>query len=550
MLHRLGEDIPRSGGGEGPDFHDHVRLVTGASGGMVGAAHYLAWRKQVLDNRGHTDDAWVRTMPTENLPEVASHIALVGVVQSLFPRLPRTLAYDRGQALESQWPSLRTRFIDHRKGVKGEESGALPSLVFTPVTVDDGRRLIISNLGLHPIAVNSGDEIDVHRKDRAKGLAVYSVAAPEFYRVFGKHADELTLATAARMSATFPMVSPAVNLPTEPPIRVVDAGYYDNYGVNIAVAWLFRNREWLRRNTSGVALVQIQAFMGRHQRLGLPEASGESIGDGVQFFSTPFAAFAGMRESMPMFRNDEEVAALAETFTRESSRSDFFTTIIFENSAQVLLTRENGSFWPLKNADQRADAAPFVTDVAMTWYLSELEKRSMDDAIPDDAVAKHWKLIGIDLQEVTESDREKNKDTLFDRPADRLRWLSTATANYHVQSGPTLAVRKAFVVKEARARPQLRADPGVESVVAQVERPMTRWLRKVHLFGVKVHLFGPGRPGWLPTQVPGSRGALLLPSPLRTTRKPFGLCRSSLSQGSLRNPVGHKCTTCTILVWS
>ena len=49
---------------------------------------------------------------------------------------------------------------------------------------------------------------------------------------------------------------------------------------------------------------------------------------------------------------------------------------------------------------------------------------------------------------------------------------------------------------------------------------------------------GPGRPGWSPTQ-PGSRGALLLPSPLRTTRKPFGLCRSSLSQGPSRNPVGH-----------
>src|SRR5208282_6713643 len=53
-----------------------------------------------------------------------------------------------------------------------------------------------------------------------------------------------------------------------------------------------------------------------------------------------------------------------------------------------------------------------------------------------------------------------------------------------------------------------------------------------------------------PPPPPGSWGALLLPSPLRTTRKPFGLCRSSLSQGSLRNPVGHKCTTCTILVWS
>src|SRR5271165_5240051 len=51
-------------------------------------------------------------------------------------------------------------------------------------------------------------------------------------------------------------------------------------------------------------------------------------------------------------------------------------------------------------------------------------------------------------------------------------------------------------------------------------------------------------------RTPGSRGALLLPSPLRTTRKPFGLCRSSLSQGPSRNPVGRRRTTCTILVWS
>src|SRR5208282_5638319 len=48
-------------------------------------------------------------------------------------------------------------------------------------------------------------------------------------------------------------------------------------------------------------------------------------------------------------------------------------------------------------------------------------------------------------------------------------------------------------------------------------------------------------------RTPGSRGALLLPSPLRTTRKPFGLCRSSLSQGPSRNPVGRRRTTCTIL---
>ena len=42
-----------------------------------------------------------------------------------------------------------------------------------------------------------------------------------------------------------------------------------------------------------------------------------------------------------------------------------------------------------------------------------------------------------------------------------------------------------------------------------------------------------------PPPPPGSRGALLLPSPLRTARKPFGLCRSSLSQGPSRDPVGR-----------
>ncbi len=52
--------------------------------------------------------------------------------------------------------------------------------------------------------------------------------------------------------------------------------------------------------------------------------------------------------------------------------------------------------------------------------------------------------------------------------------------------------------------------------------------------------WGSGKEVTSPPPPPGSRGALLLPSPLRTTRKPFGLCRSSFSQGSLRNPVGCK----------
>ena len=66
-----------------------------------------------------------------------------------------------------------------------------------------------------------------------------------------------------RMSATFPYVTSAVVLPTDPPRHVVDAGYYDNYGVNLAASWIASHGDWIRRNTSGVLVVQIRASATR-----------------------------------------------------------------------------------------------------------------------------------------------------------------------------------------------------------------------------------------------------------------------------------------------
>ena len=45
----------------------------------------------------------------------------------------------------------------------------------------------------------------------------------EFFRLFPDVRDSFQLSTAARMSATFPFVSPAGDLPTKPRRRVVDA---------------------------------------------------------------------------------------------------------------------------------------------------------------------------------------------------------------------------------------------------------------------------------------------------------------------------------------
>ncbi len=43
----------------------------------------------------------------------------------------------------------------------------------------------------------------------------------------------------------------------------MDAGYYDNYGVDVAAAWILMNREWLAEHCSGVLLVQIRDSVSR-----------------------------------------------------------------------------------------------------------------------------------------------------------------------------------------------------------------------------------------------------------------------------------------------
>ena len=161
---------------------------------------------------------------------------------------PVRLEHDRGRVLEATWekntsptgkPAGSPLFAPFRNLADGEEQGWRPSLIVSPMIVEDAAPMLISNLDLG------------------------GLRRVEFFKVFaGGRVDaaRLKLSTAVRMNASFPLVSPAVSLPTAPPRRVVDAGYYDNYGVSTAVAWLTLNLDWLAENTGGVILIQIRAY--------------------------------------------------------------------------------------------------------------------------------------------------------------------------------------------------------------------------------------------------------------------------------------------------
>ncbi|SIO59461.1 Patatin-like phospholipase [Singulisphaera sp. GP187] len=366
-------------------FHDHVRMISGASGGMVGASYYVAWLRS-----GRKFDL-PRSIPFQSLWPVARHITLRDPVKMF---LPFRVGDDRGMALERDWRGLEDLpFADLRND---EGAGRLPSLIFSPMTVDDGRRLLISNLDLRRLDTPTGVPPRAMAQNRAAALSEdetagnelrpYSLSATEYYKKFAAQDRGLRLATAARMSATFPFVSPAVNLPSDPPLRVVDAGYYDNYGVDVAAAWISMNREWLADHCSGVLLVQIRDSVSRRDRLGypLPVASAmEKALKGFQFFTSVTDGFLAARVSSSMFRNDAQVAALCDVFQRLTNNKAFFTTVIFENSANV--TIDDKEHWP--DQDDSDPSQLVTTEVAMSWYLTVAEQRAMDRAIPSEAAA-------------------------------------------------------------------------------------------------------------------------------------------------------------------
>jgi hypothetical protein len=232
--------------------------------------------------------------------------------------------------------------------------------------------------------------------------------------------DRLDLATAARMSATFPFVSPAVSLPTDPPLRIVDAGYYDNYGVHLATNWIVQNKQWLQANTSGVLVLQIRDATSKRDRSGVPGANpgfASRLANGFQFFSSVADAISRARTSTMSFRNDHDLLMVNELFQADGAVEEpFVATVVFENTARVApgalesevferVERDGRIFyrdriddrWPGLEPPPRY--APPTTNVPMNWMISRSEYRAMRRAFPAlgptvyDQLLERWKRL-------------------------------------------------------------------------------------------------------------------------------------------------------------
>jgi hypothetical protein len=352
---------------EVPDLPYFVRVVTGASGGMVGVASYVASlqppsapdRHADLGSQGVSLRELVDRVATDSLGTVARELVFKDLP---FPAFLHPWS-DRGLALERAWEQ-NTNILAQpfAQLAAGEAAGWRPSLIVSPFIIEDGRRLLISNLDLESLTTVP--------------VAPPSVQAIEYFRMIEPHPGALGLSTAVRLNASFPYVSPPAELPTDPPRRLLDAGYYDEHGVDLAGTWIWTNREWLLANTSGVLLVQVPDARARRRKGDASVNREDWWGAGLVGVTGPVQALRTSESAAADYRNDQLVRFLGETLNRE--RPGMFETVVFEPDETSPRQPPAGcrSSWPGAPAGEQA-----YDEVALSWRLTACEVSRLKEAI-------------------------------------------------------------------------------------------------------------------------------------------------------------------------
>jgi hypothetical protein len=163
----------------------------------------------------------------------------------------RVYSKDRGFAFEEQLNKNTKGIMDKSlEDYRGPEAMAkIPLLPLTTLVVNDGRKLVVSPHSFSFFGSGALDSLLPQEKKQSI----------DFMRFFAaQDPGNLRFLTALRMSATFPFITPNVELPSNPIMKTMDTGLSDNFGIQDALRFLYVFKDWIGANTSGVVLVTIR----------------------------------------------------------------------------------------------------------------------------------------------------------------------------------------------------------------------------------------------------------------------------------------------------
>lgn len=238
--------------------YDNIHLITGSSGGMLGAAFYREL-KYLQQNSKAPVNLGSDTLKSLMAKDLLNPVTYTLAVNDLFFRLKdveykgRSYPMDRGYSFDQRLNENTLGVLNKSLGDYKllELNSEMPWMVLGPTIVGDGRKLLMSTQGTSYLTFTRPYQGVGRTKE-------YN--AVEFLRLFKEQgAEDLSFLTALRLSASFPYITPLVNMPSKPDIQLIDAGVRDNDGFELSLRYIFAMKEWLKENTSGVIVVQVKA---------------------------------------------------------------------------------------------------------------------------------------------------------------------------------------------------------------------------------------------------------------------------------------------------
>lgn len=287
-------------------FFDHVHLICGSSGGMVGAAYYrelYSRSKDFASDLSFNREVYLQSISKDLLNATVFSFTVSDLLLNFqrFEYHNQSYLKDRAYAFEQQLNENTGYILDKKldEYLLPELKAEIPRMIISPTIINDGRVLIISPLPSSYLL-----------KSRSNSKFRYAVPDGVEMKAFFKEHNpgNLRFTTALRMNASFPYIMPAASLPSNPSIEVMDAGIRDNYGVLNSSRFLITFKDWINENTGGVIVVQIR---DNNKNEHIEASSFKTISEKLL---SPFKNITGNFLLMQDYKNDADMENLKSIF--------------------------------------------------------------------------------------------------------------------------------------------------------------------------------------------------------------------------------------------
>jgi hypothetical protein len=278
---------------------------------------------------------------------------------------------DRGYCLEWYWQKQlkdsKTTLAEWRKKV---DDGIIPIPVFNGTLLEDGRRFLISPVNF------------LDTKNREMKARDFQTLYPEY---------DLDVTTAARLSASFPYVTPSSRpYDSDNIYHVADGGYFDNFGTFSALEWLDKNIEDLINDSivERVIFIQINHF---------PTESENQKQEGVPGFLTeligPLLTLFNIKDSTQIARNYQELKLIQSKieliqYKIDNKQNELKNSKIEDafHNFTITFTGENAPLsWYLTNCQ--------IKELEDTWNKIKDQSKNPPDAPGLNELINFWNKI-------------------------------------------------------------------------------------------------------------------------------------------------------------